>query len=113
MSLPIDLTRDAIVDVIHIAHYLAADEDLALAERFVAATEDGYNQLADFPGMGALRDYGNPIYAGMRKWPVPGFPNYLIFYRVVVGQLKIQRVLHGAQDLDALFAPSNFVPDES
>ena len=55
--------------------------------------------------MGALRDYNNPRYAGMRMWPVPGFTKYLIFYQIGDTEIKILRLLHGAQDLAQIFAP--------
>lgn len=35
----------------------------------------------------------------MRKLTVPGFGNYLIFYRVVDEEVELLRILHGAQDL--------------
>lgn len=37
---------------------------------------------------------------GIRSLPVPGFRNYLIFYRIQGDQLEIIRVLHGARDLE-------------
>jgi toxin ParE1/3/4 len=58
--------------------------------------------------MGAIRTYQNSGLGEMRMWPVPKFSKYLIFYRVFGSDLEILRVLHGAQDLQAIFAP----PDE-
>lgn len=39
----------------------------------------------------------------MRVWPIRRFPNHLIFYRPIDGGIEVIRVLHGAQDLDAIF----------
>ena len=105
MTLDVIRTREALVDVIEITYSIDQSGRPAAAQRFVTAVQDAYKQLAEFPGMGALRDYGNPANVGMRMWPVPGFRNYLIFYRVVGSQLRILHVLHGARDLDAFFAP--------
>ena len=104
MRLHIKRYRGSQVDVINIAYYIA-ENSLAQSNRFFDAVEKGYKQIAGTPGAGAPRDYGNPKYAGMRMFPVPGFPKYLIFYRVVGERLQILHVLHGAQDLDASFAP--------
>ena len=57
------------------------------------------------PGMGVSREYGNPRLKGMRMWPVPGFKNYLIFYRATETELEVLRVLHGARDIESLFQP--------
>ena len=57
------------------------------------------------PGGGALRDYGDPALAGLRMWPIPKFPKYLIFYLTTEKTVEIVRVLHGAQNLQAIFAP--------
>ena len=97
-------TRDATVDVIDIVYYLADHDTLTVSNRFTAAIKKGYKQIADAPGIGAPRDYGNPALVGMRMFPVPGFPKYLIFYRVVGDTVEILHVKHGAQNLDALFA---------
>jgi len=34
-------------------------------------------------------------------WPVPGFRNYLIFYRIAADDIQILRVLHAARDLES------------
>lgn len=39
--------------------------------------------------------------AGLRRWPIPGFRNYLIFYRPMENGVEIVRVLHGARDIAA------------
>ena len=105
MPLEIIQSEEALEDVIKEARYLAKKGGIDLSDRFLEATKTGFKQLAEMPGMGALRDYGNPALVGMRMWPVPGFRNYLIFYLRTEDGLEIQRVLHGAQDLPRIFAP--------
>jgi toxin ParE1/3/4 len=33
-------------------------------------------------------------------WPIKGFANYLIFYRMRSNSIEIVRVLHGARDIE-------------
>jgi toxin ParE1/3/4 len=40
----------------------------------------------------------------MRRFPVSRFDNYLIFYLPHENGIDVIRVLHGARDLDRLFA---------
>jgi toxin ParE1/3/4 len=40
---------------------------------------------------------------GVRRLPVKGFENYLIFYVPRSGGIDVIRVLHGARDIDNLF----------
>ena len=89
-------------DVIDIAYFIAEDS-LAAADRFVEAVHMAYKRLADLPGIGAIREYGNPTLTGMRMWPVPAFLKYHIFYRTTEAELRIIRVLHGAQDVARIF----------
>ena len=68
------------------------------ALRFVDAVEAAIGLLARFPEMGPVWRYGS------RKRPthyllVPGFHNYLIFYRHEGREIRLGRLLHGAQDL--------------
>lgn len=40
---------------------------------------------------------------GIRQWRLPGFENYLIFYRPLDDGVEILRVLHGARDIQRIF----------
>ena len=106
MSQEIVESDEAIKDAIDTADYIAAQRNLNASDEFLAAVKEGYRLLALMPSAGSLRDYGNPALTGMRMWPVPRFRNYLIFYLVTQEQVKILRVLHGAQNLEAIFAPT-------
>ena len=68
------------------------------ASRFVDTVEAAIGLMARFPEMGPVWRYGS------RKRPtryllVPGFHNYLIFYRHENREIRLGRLLHGAQDL--------------
>jgi len=71
------------------------------ALRFLDAVQAAFDRLAAFPDLGALYETTNPHLSGLRVWPIPGFLNYLIFYRVLGSTVQVVRVLHGARDLDA------------
>src|SRR5579862_4087946 len=107
MNLKVYESDEALADIIDIASYLADASSLNTSDSFIEATKRGYQQIAAMPRMGSLRDYGNPAFAGMRMWPVPGFRKYLIFYKATEDEVAILRVLHGARNLDAIFAPEN------
>jgi toxin ParE1/3/4 len=82
-----------------------AEYSLNASDRFLAATENTIKLLAMMPGTGTLRDYDNPALAGLRMRPISKFPRYLIFYLTTETTVEIVRVLHGAQNLHAIFAP--------
>jgi toxin ParE1/3/4 len=79
--------------------------DTAAAHRFLTAIHEDCQKLADMPGMGARRDFELPELHQMRSWPVGGFENWLIFYVPTETGIHALRVVHGARDLDTLFAP--------
>jgi len=103
MSRRIIVHDEARFDVIDIA-YAISDDNVEASIRFIDAIDAAYRRLSEMPGVGALRDYANPRFTGMRMWPVTGFEKYLIFYQSTDEQIRIIRVLHGARDLTAIFA---------
>lgn len=68
------------------------------ALRFVDAVESAITLLATHPEIGPVWRFGNPR-RPTRFLLVPGFHNYLIFYRCEHGEVYLGRLLHGAQDL--------------
>ena len=82
--------------------YIAQDS-LNAANRFLEAAEAAFEQLAQMPGMGVLKDFGNPRLAGLRQWSIHGFERYLIFYRETDTGIEVVRVLHGARDIQRIF----------
>jgi len=72
------------------------------AERYVAAVQAMFERLLATPGMGPLREYGNPTLSGMRMKSVADFNKYLIFYRPVDDGIEIIRVLHSARNIAAI-----------
>jgi toxin ParE1/3/4 len=41
----------------------------------------------------------------IRRWPVKGFENWLIFYQARRDGAEIVHVIHGARDIDQLLNP--------
>ena len=73
------------------AHYRATDPELAL--------EIGNRIVAAATFLGGLPEAGPVTMRGTRrKWLVPK-TRYLLFYRVAPDQVRVLRVLHGAQDV--------------
>lgn len=85
-------------DLIEIATYIAED-NLDTSDRFLAAAEETFKQLAKTPGMGKLSQFSNPKLAGVRQQAVKGFRKFLIFYRPSASSVEILRVIHGARDI--------------
>jgi toxin ParE1/3/4 len=88
-------------DLDELAAFIAKD-DIGAALRFYDAVARAYEQLLDRPGIAPSRDFGHPRLNALRMWPVPHFPNHLIFYRPVEDGIEIVRVLHAARDIASL-----------
>jgi toxin ParE1/3/4 len=54
------------------------------------------------PEMGAPWEPESPRFAGVRHFPIPRYPNYVIFYRPLPDGIEILHILHGARDLENL-----------
>lgn len=76
-----------------------------LAERFIEASEVAFEKLAQMPMKGQRQEFKSSELAEARRWFIPGFDKYLIFYRPIKGGVEILRVLHGMQNIDAILDP--------
>jgi toxin ParE1/3/4 len=74
-----------------------------LAERYFIAVDETCFHLVKHPYSGMLYDSGIARLAGLRRVPVKGFENYLVFYLPRRQGIDVIRVLHGARDIDNLF----------
>ncbi len=90
------------LDLVEQAVWIAAD-NLDAAERFLTAAERAFEELASLPSVGRERRFRSPELAGVRSLPIPGFENWLIFYRPMDVGIQVIRVLHGARDIDSIF----------
>ncbi len=87
------------VDVVEIAVYLGTEATPEIADRFVAALARAYERLAAMPHIGSPYRSTKVGLRNLRKWPVPGFSNHLIFYRPIADGVEVIRVLHASRDL--------------
>jgi toxin ParE1/3/4 len=99
---PVRLRSAAENDVAEHARYLQ-DKNLEAAIHFLDAFDAALALIERSPGIGASCRFQNPLFQGMRVWPISGFKNYLVFYRVLPDEIEVVRVIHGARDLKAIF----------
>ncbi|HEY9067556.1 MAG TPA: type II toxin-antitoxin system RelE/ParE family toxin [Burkholderiaceae bacterium] len=78
--------------------YLAENAGVGTAERFLTQVEASFDALAAHPEIGALLTFRSSDLAGLRKWRVNEFDNYLVFYKPRPDGVSIVRVLHAARD---------------
>ncbi|AZO24970.1 MULTISPECIES: type II toxin-antitoxin system RelE/ParE family toxin [unclassified Mesorhizobium] len=83
-------------DVEEIGDYIHA-ENPAAARRFLAALRVRCGRIADAPRGGALR---SSLMPSLRSIP---FQHYVVFYMAEGDNVRIERVLHGARDIEAVF----------
>ena len=86
--------RDLVEQYVYLAEHAGVDT----AERFLENASESFSDLSRNPGMGAPLPWRSPKLAGLRKWRVSGFENFLIFYLPRPDGVSIVRVLHAAQD---------------
>lgn len=89
------------LDAVEIFRYLA-DRSLAVAQRFVDRVEETLQAISSrrIPGMAFFSE--NPRLSDFRWIKVRDFPNHLIFFRVTGDAIEVVRILHGAQDIEAV-----------
>jgi toxin ParE1/3/4 len=68
------------------------------AVAFVDRLESICKRFVRFPELGRARE---ELGAGIRSYPVD---RYVIFYRILDGDIEIVRALHGARDIERVFA---------
>lgn len=78
--------------------YLAENAGINIADQFLKNTEASFNALASQPMMGTPLITHHPDLAGLRKWHVKNFDNYLIFYLPGTDRISIVRLLHATRD---------------
>jgi toxin ParE1/3/4 len=89
-------------DILSIAEYLEEQGGLEIAQRFLDATQSTFKALAKMPKLGALCSFRRPALRRLRRWPVKGFENWLIFYLPRRNGVEIVHLIHGARDIEGL-----------
>ena len=93
------LTPAAEADLDEIWTYIEEKSGTALADRLEDDLHNAMFRLADAPGMGHTR--ADLADEALRVFAVHSF---LIIYRTETRPLQVIRVLHGARDVQAIFA---------
>lgn len=86
----------AAADLLEIAAYIAEDNQKR-AKDFINQLEEKCLHLGVMPSAGVAR---SELGKGVRMLP---HGNYLIFYRADKTTVRIERILHGARDIERLF----------
>lgn len=101
MSRRADVTDEALQDVLGIAGYISA-RSLDAGDRFIETAMATFESLAEMPGMGPrIAEEDEPL-GHIRKWIVPSFRNYLVFYQILEDAIEVVAVLHGARDIQRI-----------
>jgi toxin ParE1/3/4 len=96
--MPIIVKRPrAISDLAQIWDYIADDSEKR-ADAFLAMVDGKFQTLSQHPAIGRRREELAP---GLRSFPVG---RYVIFYLPLPNGVDIVRVLHGARDIETVFA---------
>src|SRR5262245_35031089 len=105
MPLDLIIAPLARLDQAEIATFLSRDHP-EVSLRLLQAAEDTFRQLTELHPLSGKVVTANPRLAVLRVWPVRGFDNYLVFYRISSRAISIARVLHGARDIESLLEGS-------
>jgi toxin ParE1/3/4 len=76
--------------------YLAENAGEETADRFLRQADVTFALLAEQPEIGAALTLRAPQLAGLRKWRVQDFENFLIFYLPRPDGASVVRVMHAA-----------------
>ena len=93
---PVLLSPAAIRDVDEIGDYIASDNPVA-AVKFIQTIRKRCAALSTQPRSGRARP---ELRNDLRSVP---FDSYVIFYSIGEYDLRIERILHGARDIDTIF----------
>ena len=96
----VDLRRAAQRDIDEAIDFYVAQTAHDAAHRFIDEVERALDHLSRHPESGSPRYAQELGLAGLRHWPVAGYP-YLIFYQDGGERIDVWRVLHGERDIPA------------
>ncbi len=82
----------------HVERIAEADRDSAI--RFVDAVDEALERLSELPEMGAPYESDHPRLQGIRKWVLPGFRNFVLFYLFDGQAVHLLHVFDGRSDYE-------------
>src|ERR1039457_656051 len=83
--------------------YIGANGGLDAARRFLSAARGSFEELAQSTHLGARRQTDR--FPTLRMWRVRHFEKYLIFYQPIPDGVRIERIIHAAQDYTRIIEP--------
>ena len=107
MTRRIVVERAAEEDLFAAVDYYMRQGTPATARRFVTAAQATFARLAETPDIGHRYQTTHPRLQHLHVWHVRRFNRYLIFYHATEQTLFIERVLHGARDIERILAGEN------
>ncbi len=99
----VNQNKEARRDLLYHFLYLGREAGIGTAKKFRNRFEETFDALARMPLMGTLVDTSRPELAGLRKWRIKEFEDFLIFYLPRKDRVEILRVIHAAQDWMVVF----------
>jgi toxin ParE1/3/4 len=93
------LSKDARQDLRSIFRYWAERASFEVAERIVDRILERFGLIAKFPELGRHSD---EISEGLLRITAG---QYVIYFRKVLGNIRVLRILHGARDQKLAFRP--------
>ncbi|MFQ4139817.1 type II toxin-antitoxin system RelE/ParE family toxin [Nodosilinea sp. PGN35] len=84
----------------HFTYIAQSNSEAAL--RFFDAVRSTIAQIARMPGIGVVYPVQSAALQGLRKWPVKGLKQYIIFYLDLPEAVEVVRILYGSQDIDSI-----------
>lgn len=79
-----------------------AEDSLEAADRFLQDAENAFARLSQMPELGSARRFRRKLLKGLRLWPLPRFPKYLILYYPRENGIEVVRVVHGGRNIEKL-----------
>ncbi len=100
MSLPLRLSSWFEEDVDRQTQWYLSRAGAAVALAYGEKVDATLERIGEFPESGVERRYLEPELAGLRLLPVEEpFGRFLVVYRVLAGEVSIERLIHGMRDL--------------
>lgn len=92
------------LDILEQFVHFGEQQNIELADRYLKAIGATCRMLALHPYSGIAWDSGIARLQGLRRFRVKGFESYLVFYLPQDNGIEVVRILHGARDVDLVFA---------
>ena len=85
-------------------NYLLKNASPATADAFLDALERTSTILLSAPGIGTFCDFTTPRAHRLRRIPITlAFGNWLLFYQPTDKGISVERIAHGARDIQRFF----------